>query len=110
MIPLEEFPLDQSLVRLTEFLLVPYAGACIHYPPPPPDQMIHVQMAPGRAVPLDLWSWEPLEIAGVLRAEPLESEYGTIGYRMDGIATREYGSGWDELDAARGHLGSEEAL
>ena len=110
MIPLEEFPLDQSLVRLTEFLLVPYAGACIHYPPPPPDQMIHVRMAPGQAVPLDLWTWDPLEIAGVLRAEPIESEFGAVGYRMDGLGSREYGSGLGEFDAVQGHLGSEGAF
>ena len=28
--------------RLTEFLFVPYYGACIHVPPPPPNQIVHV--------------------------------------------------------------------
>ncbi len=28
--------------RTTEFLLVPYYGACIHVPPPPPNQIVHI--------------------------------------------------------------------
>ena len=29
-------PLEMSGLKVTEFLLVPYVGACIHVPPPPP--------------------------------------------------------------------------
>ncbi|MDR1936219.1 MAG: DUF3299 domain-containing protein [Candidatus Accumulibacter sp.] len=29
---------------ISEFLLVPYFGACIHVPPPPPNQIIHVRL------------------------------------------------------------------
>lgn len=32
---------------LAEFLLVPTLGACIHVPPPPPNQMVHVTFAEG---------------------------------------------------------------
>ena len=28
---------------MTEFLLVPWAGACIHTPPPQPNQIVHVK-------------------------------------------------------------------
>ncbi|HEX6362361.1 MAG TPA: DUF3299 domain-containing protein, partial [Albitalea sp.] len=35
-------PLEQTKEGLTEFLLVPYYGACIHYPPPPANQIVHV--------------------------------------------------------------------
>jgi hypothetical protein len=28
--------------KVTEFFLVPYVGACIHVPPPPPNQLIYV--------------------------------------------------------------------
>ena len=31
--------------RVTEFLLVPYFGACIHVPPPPSNQIVHVDDA-----------------------------------------------------------------
>ena len=34
--------------RLTEFLFVPYYGACIHVPPPPPNQIVHGAAAADR--------------------------------------------------------------
>ena len=40
-------PLDFVDKRVTEFLLVPYVGACIHVPPPPPNQIVHVTMESG---------------------------------------------------------------
>jgi len=36
-------PLEFSGKRVTEFLLVPWVGACIHTPPPPPNQIVHVK-------------------------------------------------------------------
>jgi hypothetical protein len=33
--------------EVTEFFLVPYFGACIHLPPPPPNQIIYVSAAEG---------------------------------------------------------------
>ena len=38
-------PLEFDGEKVTEFLLVPYVGACIHTPPPPPNQMVHVKPA-----------------------------------------------------------------
>ncbi len=35
-------PLEMAGSSVTEFLLVPYLGACIHSPPPPPNQIVHV--------------------------------------------------------------------
>jgi hypothetical protein len=36
-------PLEYSGKLVTEFLLVPWVGACIHTPPPPPNQIVHVK-------------------------------------------------------------------
>lgn len=36
-------PLEFSGTDVTEFLLVPYVGACIHVPPPPPNQIVYVR-------------------------------------------------------------------
>ena len=36
-------PLEFSGKEVTEFLLVPYVGACIHTPPPPANQIVHVK-------------------------------------------------------------------
>jgi hypothetical protein len=37
-------PLEVDGTRVTEFFLVPYVGACIHVPPPPPNQIVHVKL------------------------------------------------------------------
>jgi hypothetical protein len=36
-------PLEFSGKQVTEFLLVPWVGACIHTPPPQPNQIVHVK-------------------------------------------------------------------
>ncbi|MFK7941554.1 MAG: DUF3299 domain-containing protein, partial [Paracoccaceae bacterium] len=38
-------PLGASEEGVSEFLLVPYVGACIHYPPPPANQMVLASLA-----------------------------------------------------------------
>lgn len=40
-------PLEYSGQAITEFLLVPWVGACIHTPPPPPNQIVHVKLGAG---------------------------------------------------------------
>ena len=40
-------PLDFEATNVKEFLLVPFVGACIHVPPPPPNQIIYVKSAKG---------------------------------------------------------------
>ena len=37
-------PLEEVKGELKEFLLVPYFGACIHSPPPPANQIVHVTL------------------------------------------------------------------
>jgi hypothetical protein len=41
-------PIEDNLDEVAEFLLVPYPGACIHVPPPPPNQIVHVIMEGGK--------------------------------------------------------------
>ncbi len=36
-------PLEITGKQVTEFLLVPWVGACIHTPPPPANQIVHVK-------------------------------------------------------------------
>ncbi len=40
-------PLEYAGSKVTEFLLVPFVGACIHVPPPPPNQIVHVKASDG---------------------------------------------------------------
>lgn len=43
-------PLDISDNKSTEFLLVPWVGACIHTPPPPKNQIVYIRFPEGRKV------------------------------------------------------------
>jgi uncharacterized protein len=75
MVPLEDW--EQQVI---EFILVPYFGACIHVPPPPPNQMAHVLMAGNRKVQVNLW--DPVWVVGTLKIEDVDSPYGTVGYQI----------------------------
>ena len=46
-IPGYALPIEFSGTTMTEFLLVPYVGACIHTPPPPPNQIVYVRVPEG---------------------------------------------------------------
>jgi hypothetical protein len=37
-------PLEVSATRVAKFILVPYAGACIHVPPPPPNRISYLKV------------------------------------------------------------------
>ncbi|MGD8557978.1 MAG: DUF3299 domain-containing protein [Chromatiales bacterium] len=63
----------------TEFFLVPYMGACIHVPPPPPNQIIHV--VPGTPVKMDRM-WEPYWIVGTLATSLVENDIATSAYSL----------------------------
>jgi len=65
--------------RVTEFLLVPYFGACIHVPPPPSNQIVHVTSELG--VLLDAL-YQPFWIEGPLKVEASSSELAEAGYQM----------------------------
>jgi uncharacterized protein len=47
-IPGYVLPLEFSGKQVTEFLLVPWVGACIHTPPPEPNQIVYVR--PDKAI------------------------------------------------------------
>ena len=72
-------PLEGDGVKLSEFLLVPYVGACIHVPPPPPNQIIYVK--PAQPLPMDRM-WEPYWVVGTLRTEIVENDIALSAYSM----------------------------
>ncbi|MEM9060612.1 MAG: DUF3299 domain-containing protein [Pseudomonadota bacterium] len=59
-------PLELSDGGVSEFLLVPYVGACIHTPPPPPNQMVFVKLREEFEI-TNLY--EPVWITGQIRVE-----------------------------------------
>ncbi|MFJ4398106.1 DUF3299 domain-containing protein [Pseudomonas sp. NPDC089396] len=66
--------------RTTEFLLVPYYGACIHVPPPPANQIVHIFSEMGVRVE-DLY--QPYWIEGKLQVRASRSELADAGYQME---------------------------
>ncbi|MBV6286642.1 DUF3299 domain-containing protein [Pseudomonas aegrilactucae] len=66
--------------RTTEFLLVPYYGACIHVPPPPSNQIVHVFSEIGVKVE-ELY--QPYWIEGPMQVKASSSELAEAGYQMD---------------------------
>lgn len=66
--------------RVTEFLLVPFFGACIHVPPPPSNQIVHVTSELG--VMLDAL-YQPFWIEGPMKVEQTSSELAEAGYQME---------------------------
>jgi len=66
--------------QLLEFFLVPYFGACIHVPPPPPNQIIYGKTEP--AVPMtDIYAAYYVE--GILRTKAFEDETAATAYTLD---------------------------
>ncbi|MEM7567023.1 MAG: DUF3299 domain-containing protein [Pseudomonadota bacterium] len=80
-------PVGFDAEAVTEFLLVPFLGACIHVPPPPANQIVYATEATG----LDIASmWEPVWITGTLRATPVATVLADVGYRIEGAEVEPY--------------------
>ncbi|MGE0631124.1 MAG: DUF3299 domain-containing protein [Pseudobdellovibrionaceae bacterium] len=76
MVPLED---NQKIVK--EFLLVPTAQACIHVPPPPPNQMVLVRMEEGKGTEVQ---YGPIWIYGILKVETDTTVYGAVSFQLTG--------------------------
>jgi len=63
-------PLELSDTKVTEFLLVPYIGACIHVPPPPPNQIVHVRTLQKKGFSSKNL-YEPVWVTGVITAKSM---------------------------------------
>lgn len=69
----------------TLFFLVPYPGACIHVPPPPPNQLVLVRYPKGIALD-DIYA--PLWVSGTLKVEKISNELADAAYAMEAGAVR----------------------
>ncbi len=76
---------------ITEFLLVPYFGACIHVPPPPVNQTVMVSLQPGDGLTVEE-SWGPVWVTGTLTLDGTETEIGTAGYSISSAQSGVYDS------------------
>lgn len=90
-------PLEYAGRKVREFLLVPWVGACIHTPPPPANQIVHVKMAKGadfesKGVYAAVW------VSGTLRARASKPTLNLVdgmadidtGYQLEARAVEAY--------------------
>nr|WP_143595889.1 DUF3299 domain-containing protein [Tropicibacter naphthalenivorans] len=72
-------PFDTTAEGVTSFMLVPYQGACIHVPPPPPNQLVFVRTQtpwPSESM------WDAVWVTGLMSAKPMSTEIGDVGYQI----------------------------
>ena len=74
-VPLE-FDEEQTI---SQFFLVPYFGACLHMPPPPPNQIILVNAPKGIQMSA---LYDPFWIEGQLSTSFQENDMATSAYAM----------------------------
>lgn len=72
-------PFDVNRKGVTDFMLVPYVGACLHTPPPPANQLV---MARAKTP----WSsdelWDPVWVTGTMRTKLQSTNLGDTGYSI----------------------------
>jgi hypothetical protein len=71
--------------RITQFFIVPYFGACLHMPPPPPNQIIYSESKPG----IELLSlYDAFWFEGTLLIDYNEKLLGNSAYtlRLDRVS------------------------
>ncbi len=89
-------PLEFKDRKVVEFLLVPTVGACIHTPPPPANQIVHVVYPDGIEVN---GLFTPVWITGTMAAERSEQNVGfsdgrarvSVSYTMRPDLVQKYG-------------------
>ncbi len=89
-------PLEFDGEKVTEFLLVPYVGACIHSPPPPPNQIVHVKTE--EAYTTDGGLYTPVWVNGLMKTEQSQSNLSFIdgssgipsSYALEAISIETY--------------------
>lgn len=80
-------PLEEADGGLKEFLLVPYFGACIHSPPPPANQIVHVVAA---RPAMGVRTMDVVWVSGTLRSRRHDSGMGVSGYGMEVVSITPY--------------------
>ena len=80
-------PIDYEGSSVTSFILVPYVGACIHVPPPPPNQLVFVTTkTPYESDGL----FEAVNVTGVFRTTPTSTRLAEIGYALSANRIESY--------------------
>lgn len=89
-------PLEFEDKKVVEFLLVPWVGACIHSPPPPANQVVHVKLDKGFDIGENMYT--PVWVNGVIKTENNNPELSfvdgkqniDVSYVMKAVAVELY--------------------
>ncbi len=80
-------PMEYSGDGVTEFILVPYVGACIHVPPPPANQLVYVTTdRPWPSTSL----WQAVWVTGTMHTKMQSTDLADIGYALDAERMEEF--------------------
>lgn len=79
--------LEGDAEKVTQFLLVPYFGACVHVPPPPPNQIILVDFPEGVKYED---TFDAVWVEGTIRVQRIEGELAVVGYAMEAATVTSY--------------------
>ena len=82
-------PLEENKGEVTEFLLVPYFGACIHTTPPPANQILHVRPRQGAK----FRAMDTVWVTGKLQTLRNDSMMGVSGYHVTAESVTKYTGG-----------------
>jgi hypothetical protein len=74
-------PIKHKGTLITEFLLVPYFGACIHVPPPPVNQIVFVKTAQGHGIETYA-AFQAFWVMGQISVQRKKTNVGEAGYRI----------------------------
>lgn len=76
---------DQQTV--TTFFLVPFFGACLHMPPPPPNQILYAEYEPGLRLET---LYYPFWLKGTLSTTLVENDTATAAYSINVVEITPY--------------------
>ena len=82
-------PLDENNGMVSDFLLVPYFGSCIHSPPPPINQTVLVKPQADKSIAMnDIY--QPVWVVGEIRVEPVTTDLAQAGYQIHNARLEPY--------------------
>lgn len=81
-------PLEGDGEQMSEFMLVPYFGACIHVPPPPSNQIVYVKTGPKKAHVGQIY--DAVWVTGKLLTKYQHQELGDAGYTIEAEKVEPY--------------------
>jgi len=74
--------LEQNKGLISEFLLVPYYGACIHVPPPPLNNTLLIKPKKDQRLHLDD-VYSPVWVKGIIHTKTTKTDLAAAGYLIE---------------------------